>query len=78
VLAALLEVEVEVREQVDLVHHDDVDGPEHHRVLERLVLALGDRIHHRARVGTDVELGRAHEVAHVLDNEQIDVVEREA
>jgi len=77
VLTALLQVELEVREQVDLVHDHDVDGTEHHRVLERLVLALRDRIHHRPRVGTDIELGRAHEVADVLDHEQVEIVERE-
>ena len=52
-------------------------GPEHHRVLERLLLALGDRVDHRPRVLTDVELGRAHEVADVLDDEQVEVVERQ-
>ena len=29
------------------------------------------------RVLADLELGRAHEVAHVLDHEQVDVVERQ-
>ena len=42
-----VEVEVEVRQQVDLVDHDQLAGAEHQRVLERLVLALGDRGDHR-------------------------------
>ena len=52
-------------------------GAEHHRVLERLLLALGDRVHHRLGVLADVELGRAHEVADVLDHQQVELLERE-
>jgi len=78
VLATPREVEVEMREQVDLVQHDHVDGAEHHRVLQRLVLALRDRIHHRPRVGPDVELGRTHEIADVLDDDQVEAIERQA
>ena len=38
-----VEVEIEVLQQVDFVHQHQLAGPEHERVLERLVLALGDR-----------------------------------
>ena len=69
-----VEVEVEVREEIDLVDDDHVARPEHHRVLERLLLALGDRRDHRPRVLADVELGRTDEVAHVLDDEQVELV----
>ena len=68
-----VEVEVEVREQVDLVDQHELAGAEHQRVLERLVLALGDRGDHHPRVLADAELGRADEVADVLDHEQVDV-----
>ena len=73
----LLEVEVQVREQVDLVDQHQLAGAEHQRVLERLVLALGDRGDHHPRVLADPELGRADEVADVLDHEQVDLVERQ-
>ena len=43
VVEEAVEVEVEVREQVDLVDQHELAGAEHQRVLERLVLALGDR-----------------------------------
>ncbi len=72
-----VEVEVEVRQQVDLVDEHELAGAEHQRVLERLVLALGHRAHHHARVLADPELGRADEVADVLDDQQIDLVERQ-
>ena len=77
VVEELVEVEVEVRKQVDLVDDHELAGPEHQRVLERLVLALGHRAHHHARVLADPELGRANEVADVLDQQQVDLVERQ-
>ena len=73
----LLDVDVEVGEEVDLVDHDEVARAEHQRVLERLLLALGDRADHRAHVLADLELGRADEVADVLDHEHVDLVERQ-
>ena len=63
-------------QQVDLVDEHELAGAEHQRVLQRLVLALGDRADHHARVLADAELGRADEVADVLDDEQVEVVER--
>ena len=63
VLLEALEVEVDVRQQVDLVDDDQLAGAEHERVLERLVLALGDRRDHDPRVLPDPELGGADEVA---------------
>ena len=66
-----------MRQQVDLVDHHELAGAEHERVLQRLVLALGDGRDHHALVLADVELGRADEVADILDHEQVDLVERE-
>src|SRR5581483_6263991 len=43
VVEQLIQFEVQVREQVNLVHHDNVAGAKHQWVLERLVLALGHR-----------------------------------
>ena len=71
-----VEVEVEERQEVDLVDYDEVDRTEHHRVLERLLLALGDGVDHGLRVLADVELRRAHQVSDVLDDDEIQVVER--
>ena len=59
-----------------LITHE-LAGAEHQRVLERLVLALGDRADHHARVLADAELGRADEVADVLDHQQVELVERQ-
>ena len=59
-------------EQVDLVDDHELAGAEHQRVLQRLVLALGDRGDHDPRVLADAELGRADEVADVLDDQQVD------
>ena len=42
-----------------------------------LVLALGDRADHRAHVLADAELGRADEVADVLDDQQVDLIQRQ-
>ena len=77
VVQEALEVEVEVRQQVDLVDQHELAGAEHQRVLQRLVLALGDRGDHHARVLADAELGRADEVADVLDDQQVDLVQRQ-
>ena len=68
-----LKIEVEVGEQIDLVDDHDIGGPEHHRVLQRLLLALGHREHHRPGVLADIELGRAHEVADVLDHDEVEI-----
>ena len=72
-----LEVEVEMRQQVELVHEHELARAEHERVLERLVLALGHGRDHYAPVLADAELRRADEVADVLDQEQVDLVERD-
>ena len=73
-----LEIEVEVRKEIDLVDDDELAGSKHQRVLERLVLALGDRGDHHAVVLADLELRRTDEVADVLDHEEVELVERRA
>ena len=77
VVQEALEIDLQVRHEVELVDQHEVARAEHQRVLQRLVLALGDRGDHHARVLADVELRRAHEVADVLDDEQVDVVQRQ-
>ena len=73
----LRHVHVEVREQVDLREHDEIGLAEHHRVLERLVLALGDREGDDARGLPEVVDRRADEVAHVLEEEQVGALQVE-
>ncbi len=63
-------VEAEVGQQVALVEQHDVGRGEHVGILERLVLALGDRQDGDLVVFAEVEGGRADEVADVLDQEQ--------
>ena len=77
VVEELVQVEVEMREQVDLVDQHELAGPEHQRVLRRLLLALGDRGDHDPGVLADSELRGTDEVADVLDHEEVDVVERQ-
>ena len=65
-----VEVAVDVRQQVGLVHHHQVGGREHLRVLQRLVVALGHGDHDHAAVLAHVEQRRADQVADVLDEQQ--------
>ena len=57
--------------QVDLVEQHHIHRTEHHRVFQRLVLALGHRVDHCLGVFADVELGRAHQVSDILDDDEI-------
>jgi hypothetical protein len=55
-----------VGKQIDFSDHRERGHAEHEGVLERLVLALGDREKYDFAVFTDVELCRTDEVTHVL------------
>jgi hypothetical protein len=70
------EIDIEVREKIDLCQQHQIGVLEHHRVLDRLVLALGDR--QRDHVGrlTEIVDRRAHEVADVLDEEHVELAPR--
>jgi uncharacterized membrane protein (Fun14 family) len=72
-----VKIEVEVGQQVDLVHHHHLGSPEHHGVLERLFLSFRDGVDHGLGVLPHPELRRADEVAHILDDEEVEVAERE-
>ena len=52
--------------------NDNIGGMKKWRILQRLVLALGDREEGHAKALAQVERGRADEVAHVLDEKQIE------
>ncbi|MFN8021243.1 MAG: hypothetical protein U0Q03_06910 [Acidimicrobiales bacterium] len=73
------EVEVEVRQEVGLVDDHHVGRPEHHRIARRLLHSPSvTEEHHQADVLADVELGRADQVADVLDDDEVELVERQA
>src|ERR687898_91680 len=73
----LLQVEVQVPQEVHLVHQHQVGRTEHQGVLEGFLLALGDRVDHHTRVLPDPELGRTNQVPDVLYDEDVYVVQRE-
>ncbi len=56
--------------EVRLGEHDQMRGPEGRRVLQRLVLALGDRHEDDPQLLAEVVGGRADEVADVLHEQQ--------
>ena len=66
---APIDVEGDVREQVDLVEQHGRAGAEHVRILERLVVALGHRADDHLLGLAQVEERRADEVADVLDED---------
>ena len=72
-----LDVEVHVRQQVDLVQDEEVRRVKHVRILERLVVAFRHRQNHDLVRLAQIERRRAHEVAHVLDQQQAVVGELE-
>ena len=49
-------IEVEVRKQINLVHHDNIHRSEHDRVLQGLFFPLRHCEHHGLRVLTDAEI----------------------
>ena len=68
---------VPTRRQIGLVDQDKLDRAKHERVFQRLVLAFGHGKDHDPDVLPDLELRRTDEIADILDDEQIDVLERE-
>ena len=77
ILAGCRPVEIAIRQDVDLVEHDDGALLEYQRIFHRLVIALRDREHDAFIRLADCELSRADEVADILDDEQIEMVEVE-
>ncbi|CAI8740595.1 protein of unknown function [Methylocaldum szegediense] len=66
---AALEVETQIRQQIDLVDQDQIGAMEHVRVFQRFVLALGDREHDHADRFAQIEHGRTDQIADVLDEQ---------
>jgi hypothetical protein len=63
-----------VRQQVDLGEDDQIRLAEHDRVLERLVLALGDAQYHHVRRLAEVVDRRTDQVPHVLDDQHVQIL----
>src|SRR4051794_6764428 len=62
----LIQIEVQMLQQVNLVHQHQIRRAEHERVLERLLLPFGDGVDHDPGVLPNLKLRRAHQVAYVL------------
>ena len=76
-LQAACDVEIQVGEEVDLVEEHDRGIVKHLRILERLVLSLGDGEHDDLVVFSQVEGRGADQVPHVLDEDDPRAVEVE-
>src|ERR1700691_1498291 len=66
---ASLDVEWYVRQQVNFVEQHKLGRAKHMRILERLVLAFGNRNDHHSRVLAEIEQRRTNEVADIFDHE---------
>ena len=69
------QVEVERRGHIDLVEQQRARMLEDPRVLERLVVALRHGQNHDREVLAQVKVNGAHQVAHVLDEDDVDGVQ---
>ncbi len=67
-----------MRQQVGLVDDHEIGGAEHVRVLQRLVITLRHRDDDDLGLLPDVEERRAHEVPHVLDEQQRALARRQS
>ena len=72
-----VDVEIHVRQQVDLVQDEEIRRVEHVRILERLVVAFRHRQDHDLVRLAQIERRRADEIADVLDQQQAVVGELE-
>ena len=74
VLHHLVHVKVEIRQHVDLVDNQRVAHCEDQGVLQGLVVALGHGKDHGVFHRAGVELRGAHQVAHILQHHQVQVI----
>src|SRR5215208_1418317 len=73
----LLQIEVQMLQQIHFIDQHQIRGPEHKRVLQRLLLPFGNGVDHDPDVLTHPELRRTYQVPHVLDDKYVYVIERE-
>src|SRR5712692_2855660 len=69
------DVEVEIWQQVDFIQQHQIGLGEHVRILQRLVLAFGDRQYDYLMRLTEVDSRRADEIADILDEEKAALVQ---
>lgn len=67
-------IEVEIRQNVDLVDDQRVANLEYKGILKRLVVPFGNGEDHDVFYCTCVELGRAHKVPHVFENDKVQIL----
>jgi len=76
-LLALFGIEIHVGQKVHFVEEHNIGVVEHGRILERLVLALGYAQNDYLVVFTQIEGGRTDKVSHILDQENIELLQVE-
>src|SRR6266446_269069 len=69
------DVEVEIWQQVDFIQQHQIGLGEHVRILQRLVLAFGDRQYDYLMRLTEVDSRRADEIADILDEEKAALIQ---
>ena len=74
VLHHLVHVEVEIGQHVDLVDDQSVAHREDQGVFQGLVVALRHGEDHGVLHGAGIELRRAHQIAHILQHHQVQVL----
>src|SRR5918993_5832986 len=70
----LLQIKVQMLQQVHFVYQHEVRRAEHQRILEGLLLPLGDRVDYYPGVLPNLELRRTDQVPDVLYNQDVYVV----
>jgi len=75
ILLAFLDIEISVRQQVDLVEQHDGRVMEHLGVLERFVFPFGDGKNDDLVVFSQVEGGRADQIADIFDQQYVKIVQ---
>ncbi|CAO5228493.1 hypothetical protein FAGKG844_110090 [Frankia sp. AgKG'84/4] len=65
-------------QQVDLVDEHEIRRTKHHRILQRLFFALGHSEDHRSQILAHHELRGTHQIADVLDDDEVEFGERQA
>jgi len=69
IVLAVVEVEFDIRQKINLVDKEQASGLEHVRVFDRLIIPLRYRQDSNFRAFAEIEHGRADEIADILDHE---------